>query len=335
VGKIHISVKFVVIVLSVLVVACGILIVYQHYANIALNNKNLLNTNCNADAGMNNYQVMSTDVAWLNVYTFLVGQQRSTLNYASLKYGLSIYMQNTKGTYSLYFEDLNTGAWFGVKESDAFMPFSLLKIPVMIATLKEVELGRISLDQKIILESSDLDPKSGELWKKGVGYEISVRDLLIALVKHSDNTALLALSRHAISEQTFIEAKLASGLPPLTNDTTVSPKQYSNMLRGLYFSHYLRKPFSELALTLMMDTDFNSQLPAGLPKDIKIAHKVGIYNLEGTYHDCGIIYAKDRSYILCVMSKNTDLAEADRVISQISKIVYDYVSKNATTIVNK
>jgi beta-lactamase class A len=146
------------------------------------------------------------------------------------------------------------------------------------------------------------------------------------MIKHSDNTALLALSRHVVSDSTFAEAKLGMGLPPMINDTAVSPKQYANMLRGLYFSNYLRKPFSEVALSLMMETDFNSQIPAGLPKDVKVAHKVGIYNLGGYYHDCGIVYAPNHPYILCVMSKNTDLAEADKVISQSSKIVYDYIS---------
>lgn len=332
-GK-HIPVNVVVAILVVLVVVLGLFNVYQFYFNNVLAVRNASHTNCNTEAGMTNYQTASTETAWFNVEAFLVEQQRSTLNYAGLKGGLSLIMHNTKGEYALYFEDLNTGSWFGINEDDTFMPFSLLKVPVMIATLKEVELGKVSLDQKIILEPQDIDSNSGDLWQKGVGYDISVRDLLTDLIKHSDNTALLALSRHAVSEQTFTEAKLASGLPSMTDNTTVSPREYSNMLRGLYFSHYLRKPFSELALILMMDTDFNSQLPAGLPKDVKIAHKVGIYNLEGTYHDCGIIYAKNNPYILCVMSKNTNLEEANTVISQISKIVYDYVSTNTTIIKN-
>jgi len=116
------------------------------------------------------------------------------------------------------------------------------------------------------------------------------------------------------------------GLPQSENFTYITPKDYANMLRGLYFSNYLRRPFSELALTIMLETDFNSQIPAGVPNTVKVAHKVGFYVNEGYYHDCGIVYASNTPYILCIMSKGGSPDEADRVMSQVSKIIYDRVT---------
>jgi beta-lactamase class A len=268
-------------------------------------------------------------MAWSNIDTFLLKQQNLTTKYSDLQKNLYLLLESANGQYSLYFEDLNTGVSFGINEKEEFVPLSLLKIPTLVATLKEVELGRVSLDKIVVLNERDLDNRSGKLWEKGAGYDISIKDLMINLIKHSDNTALLTLNRQVVSDTTFTEARLAMGLSsPSVNVTTLTAKDYSNMLRGLYFSNYLRKPFSELALTLMLETDFNSQIPAGVPLDVKVAHKVGIYAFEGLYHDCGIVYAKDNPYILCIMSKNTSSKEADKIISEVSRMIYNFVSTN-------
>jgi len=298
-----------------------------------LSREGIFQQSCNPDTGTANYQLLSPDIAWLSANEFLLRQHQTTTSYADLKNSVSIILQNTQGHYAFYFEDLTTGANVGINENEEFMPLSLFKVPVMIATLKEVEIGEASLNQKVVLDKLDLDNNSGTLWQKGPGYATNVKDLLIALIKHSDNTASNALSRHVISNPVMFESVVAVGLPePTMNDTRVSPKQYAGMLRSLYFSNYLRKPFSELGLTLMLDTDFNSQIPAGLPKDIKVAHKVGFYIWEGYFHDCGIIYAPKKPYLLCVMSKNSNSAEADKVISQLSRIVYASVVADNSTV---
>ncbi|MEK6825260.1 MAG: serine hydrolase [Nanoarchaeota archaeon] len=118
------------------------------------------------------------------------------------------------------------------------------------------------------------------------------------------------------------------GLPPPENDiTTVTPKEYINLFRSLYISSYLRRPFSEFALSLLLHTEFTSQIPAGLPPDVKVAHKVGINREEKIFHDCGIIYLPKKNYLLCMMSKNSTQEESDRVMSAVSRTIYDYLSR--------
>jgi len=308
--------------------------------NNILQQKQTLTNTCNIDATSSNYTLPSSDIAWLNVDVFLEKQKETAATYDDLKRSLSFIIGSTRGQFALYYEDLTTGASIGINEQEEFVPVSLLKVPLMIATLKSVETGSVSLDQTVTLQKEDIDSNSGVLWKQGAGYQITVKDLLINLIQHSDNTAVYALSRHVVTDEMVAESRATLGLNSTSgaNDSNnITPKEYSDMLRGLYFSNYLRKPFSELALTIMLNTDYNSQLPAGVPKNIQVAHKIGVYTTEGYYHDCGIIYAPGKPYILCVMSKNTDAVEADKVISQISRIVYDYVTTNNTnsTVVTK
>jgi beta-lactamase class A len=322
----------IILILVILSLASISFSIYIFTYNKVLASQSILQRSCNPDTGTLDYQLLSPDIAWLSANEFLVRQQQTTTSYADLKKSVSIILQNAQGDYAFYFEDLTTGAWVGINENKEFMPLSLFKVPVMIATLKEVEIGQASLDQKVVLDKLDIDNKSGLLWKKGSGYEITVKDLLINLIHHSDNTASEALTRHVISKEIMFESVIAMGLPePTLNDTRVTAREYSNMLRSLYFSNYLRRPFSELALTIMLESDFNSQIPAGLPKNIKVAHKVGFYVWEGYYHDCGIIYAPNKPYLLCVMSMDSSAEEADKIISQLSKIVYSSVTANNAT----
>ena len=107
-----------------------------------------------------------------------------------------------------------------------------------------------------------------------------------------------------------------------------STKEYTNFFRSLYISSYLRRPLSEFALSLLITTEFSSQIPAGLPQGVRVAHKLGINSDEKIFHDCGIVYLPQKHYLLCVMSKNSTQEESDRVISNVSKAVYAYRSKN-------
>ena len=325
--------KNVIILFLVIVSLLSISInVYQRGYNKILLKQNELNTVCNRDLGNTNYQLLSPDIAWLSVDNFLVKQKHMTTSYQDMKSNINLILQNAQGHYAFYFEDLTTGAWLGINEKEEFMPLSLLKVPTMIATLKEVEDGNLSLDQYVVLDEQDIDNRSGSLWMKGPGYALTVKDLLMRLIQDSDNTAELTLVNHVISDGVLLESTSAIGFSQSGNVTMVTPKEYANMLRGLYFSNYLRRPFSELALTIMLETDFNSQIPAGIPSTVKVAHKVGFYTWEGYYHDCGIIYAPDKPYILCIMSKGSTAEEADRVMSQLSKLVYERVTANNSII---
>jgi beta-lactamase class A len=273
---------------------------------------------------------LSPAVAWMNVNTFLNVQSKYSVQFYGLRKEMLAISNssNVSGHYGIYFEDLNTGAWVGIYEKDLFIPESLLKVPVMIAVLKKIELGELNLNQKIVLTSSDLDSRSGTLASKGAGYAITLKDLLVELIKDSDNTALNAIHRTSVSDFDVVSAWIAMGLPEESGTVYLGPKQYSNILRSLYYSSYLREDSSELALSLMSTTDYSSKIPAGVPSNIPISHKVGfLYNLDGlnTYHDCGIIYHPAKPYILCIMSQNASEAESTQVMSNISHIVYNYV----------
>lgn len=72
------------------------------------------------------------------------------------------------------------------------------------------------------------------------------------------------------------------------------------------------------------NTIFNDRIPKLLPKDVRVAHKIG--NQVGAYHDVGVVFS-DEPYVISIMSRNVDdETEACEVIANISKKVYDFVT---------
>jgi beta-lactamase class A len=76
-------------------------------------------------------------------------------------------------------------------------------------------------------------------------------------------------------------------------------------------------------IKILLDQTFNDIIPAGLPKDVKVAHKTG--SITGVHHDSGIVFLPDgRKYVLVLLSKDlTDENAAVQSMAKISSMIYD------------
>ena len=292
--------------------------------------------NNDQQAKPSNFTLLSPYIAQMAPDDFLEKQEYFRASYYGLKQRINDTLVKENITAGIYFEDLNSGAWVGINEREKFIPSSLMKIPVAAAIIKKTERNELNLSDPVTILPDDLDYKYGNLAEKGYGYNMTIIQLTNYMFYHSDNTALRALFRQ-IDDNDNIDAWMNLGIPygkvvPYLNGTNqtlfVSPKDYSNILRTLYYSGYLKRRSSQLLLLLLSKTSFKDGLPAGVPENVTVAHKIGAYELEGTFyhHDCGIIYTPHEPYILCVMTKGMPPEESNVFIRRISRIAYDYVT---------
>ena len=108
-------------------------------------------------------------------------------------------------------------------------------------------------------------------------------------------------------------------------------KEYSSFFRVLYNSSYINKESSEFALELLAESKFTEGIKSGVPKNIVVSHKFGEQINKNSLlqlHDCGIVYAPKKPYILCVMTRGNNFDELADIIKNISKITYDSVTGN-------
>jgi beta-lactamase class A len=232
---------------------------------------------------------------------------------------------------AVYFRDLNNGPWFGVNEKDGFLPASLLKVPLMISVFKQAMDDPAFLGKQFVYQGESKNKeyfKAGNELKNNQAY--SVNEAVAYMIRYSDNNASHVLS-YALDTSTITTSYSELGiLLPDRLDYSISARTYGSFFRILYNSTFLNKEYSEQALRLLSETEFDKGLVAGVPKSIKVAHKFGerqVVGITKQLHDCGIIYYPNHPYLLCVMTRGQDFDKLSSFIAQISKIVYNAVDK--------
>ncbi len=230
--------------------------------------------------------------------------------------------------FALYFEYLPTGTSIGINEKLEFVSGSLFKVPVAMAYLRKKERLGIKEDKTVVLGEEQMDPRFGNLWKLGPGAKINLAEAVKLSLTESDNTAVNLLLKEPevqdyqwVYEGLDIDLKGKAGEPPI-----ITNKSLSSILKALYFSAILNKENSELVLKYLSESKFDDQIVAGVPKDVAVAHKIGVFG--EAFMDCAIVYVPKRPYLLCMRSKS-DQQTAQERMKKISKIVYDYVSTEA------
>lgn len=248
------------------------------------------------------------------------------INFLELRNNVRLITDPYKDSFALYFEYLPTGTSIGINATNEYYVASLFKLPVVMAYFKHKENNNITIDNKVKIRPDEIDSRFGDLWKKGVGYEISLEEAARTAIVDSDNTAAQVLGPY-IDDRDFknvydgidIDLKISS------QGALLSPKNYSSILKSLYFTAVLNKDNSEKILEYMTQTKFDDKLVAGVPDGVPIAHKIGVIDGQA-YLDCGIVYVPRRPYILCMVSKSNEEIARDRM-KTISKTIYDFVSK--------
>lgn len=240
---------------------------------------------------------------------------------------------------AFYIEDLNTGGWIGWKERDAFIGASLLKVPVAIGVMKKVERGEWSLDDSSFpIEEGFKDTYFGELWKTPNGTPVTVRKLLEEMLQNSDNTAVGTLVSKLTPEERediyyhigVVNAeKVVREVSEGQKASELSAKDLSTVFRALYNATYLTRKSSSYILDLLTETKFDEVISTSIPKDVKVAHKIGNFlnkdpKRPQQYHDCGVVYYPKHPYLYCIMTKNYKAEESEKIITGIGSEIINY-----------
>jgi beta-lactamase class A len=247
-------------------------------------------------------------------------------NFLPLRKQLHEMIGPYEDSFAIYFEYLPTGTSIGINEDSEFTAASLLKVPVVMAYYHKKEILGFDQDATVKIQQNELDKHFGDLYKRGVGYDINLADAARLALTESDNTASLVLADQ-ISQDDFSYVYEGLDIPLTVKDKSpiVTAQQYTSILKSLYFSSILNKDNSEKILDLLTKTKFNDKLPAGVPQDVRVAHKIGLIDRQ-IYQDCGIIYVPGRPYVLCMISKSDKVTARERM-KAISEEVYKYVSE--------
>lgn len=275
-------------------------------------------------------QAEQTEYPFLAKRLFVDNSNDVLINFSPLRTSLNQYFEQNNLDGSLYFEYLPTGTSIRINGNDEFRAASLMKLPVAMELFKAQEKGLLDLDDKVQLKKEWLNDGYGDLYKEGAGYELSLRELAAILLVDSDNTALRgaieATANLDLDDRALGALDVEFSLTE-NGEISIGSRSYGSFLKCLYFACYNSKEDSQEILKYLSETDFNERIVAGIPEGITVSHKIGVFNNQ-VQGDCGIVYLKDRNYILCLMIEGQENTQTNEHFQNISRTVYDFVESN-------
>jgi beta-lactamase class A len=332
------SKKIIIVQFAFILIVAALLFVYIRFKRPAGNT--FVVAPVKADNVMNSVQ--PKEIGFINPATAINLNKHYIINFKPLRDDLAAYQaQQHKATKQaqktyIYFAYLNNSSWIGLNEKDMFTAASTIKVPLAMTIYKMEEQGKLHSTDSYTLEDLDIDKNFGNLYKVGPDNSFTIEELTHIMLTYSDNTAMQAL---------FHVLKLSGIDDPLTDlynaigwdysdfgtvptYIQINVKTLSNMFVALYNASYDNIDNSKKILEYLSESVFDEQIVAGVPKNVIVSHKIGVNGEDFTYSDCGIVYAPNRPYILCVGSSGVPKVVADEFIKTVSKMVYQYVIKN-------
>ena len=251
------------------------------------------------------------------------------------------------GKVSVAVVHVETGKLSVVEASNELPLFSVYKLPLAIAVLKNIEEGRLKLDQKVHVGAEDVVTgwRGNTLrWKKPV--DLTIKQLLELSIVESDNTSAEKLLQLAggpavvtdrmrsfdlqqIDIRTTRKEYVATG-----NPNTGSALGFVKLLSRLQRGELLQPTQTEFLIALMerAKTGLN-RLRGNLPSGTRVADKTGSGDpnpktkLASSTNDVGLIMLPNgRGHLaMAVLLHDSTLADAhqEKLIADLARAAFD------------
>jgi len=232
-------------------------------------------------------------------------------------------------------KNLKTGEYAAYNESEVVPSASLIKVYIMAEILRQVNEGKLSLKQRVVVDEKVKVPFS-ILTILETNNSYTLLDIITLMIVQSDNTATNILIDmagednvnaliHSLSlKGTSLQRKMMdfnARKEGRENLTTAS--DMSQMMESLYLGKVLDKESSSNMIDILKKQLDTTMMMLNIPDETVVAHKTG--ELDYIDHEAGIVYLDNNDYVFCVLVWDAITNNyARQSIGQISKVVYDY-----------
>jgi len=244
---------------------------------------------------------------------------------------------------------LETGQAVSLNQKEHFPMQSVYKLPIAMAVLRQIDDGKIKLEQKVRVEKSDMvSPGQGSPLRDRhpEGAEVSVSELLKLAVSESDGTASDVLMRIAGGPEVFGKYLSELGIGEIAVVNTEKEfaqnwqTQYQNwaspdgavaLLRALHESRGISEANRTLLLKFMTGSPTGPKRLKGLlPAGAEVAHKTGTSGsregVTAATNDIGIITLPNGKHLavaVFVADSPADEKTREEVIAKIARALWD------------
>src|SRR5271169_3286521 len=248
--------------------------------------------------------------------------------------------QQLDGVLGVAILDLTSGQQLLVHPDEVFPQASSIKIAVLAELYHQAEQSahgvkdRATLQDRYVVRAADLVADSSILGGLTPGVtSLTNRDLATIMVAVSDNSAtnvlidrvgmdnVVRLTESLGLAHTQLRRKMMDLQAAAEGRENIStPREMMQLLEQLYRGKVIAAPLLDDFFAVLA-TAKDSWIPRDLPADLRIANKPG--ELEGVRNDSGIVFLKNRPYVICVMTTYLASERAgENAITRISGLAY-------------
>jgi len=247
--------------------------------------------------------------------------------------GISFYDAETTVQWSY-----NADAWFHAA--------STMKLAVLLGVFRQVDRGELALDAPVHVRNRftsivNQEPFMLDLGRDAdpdvyghLGKTLTVKELAYWMITKSSNlgTNLLVEVVGIPTIQLALDELEIDGIKVLrgVEDQRAFEAGLNNEVTAHGLLKLLRliaegKAYSQKAcdemLEILLDQQYRSGIPAGLPKAARVAHKTG--NISTVHHDAGIVYLEGRKpYVLVILTQFPAEQGRGTAVADVSRDIF-------------
>jgi len=241
----------------------------------------------------------------------------------------------------MFFLDLDTGNYLDINGDRVFPAASTIKLPILLAYFQDLDAGKVSLDETLVMRRDLMTNGSGTMQYKRAGTKFSARETVTKMITISDNTATnmiidrlggIAKLNQRFRSWGLKDTVIRNLLGDFRGTNTTSSKDMVRLLALLTKEKLLSPSSQEQALEILHNTVTRTLLPAGLGPGADIAHKTG--DIGFLIGDAGMITMPNgKRYLAGIFVRRPYKDSRGRdFIRQVSGLVYDYLDQQATAV---
>ena len=245
------------------------------------------------------------------------------------------------------FYDAETTIQWSYNADHYFHAASTMKLAVLLGVFRQIDRNELGLDAPVHIRNRftsivNQEPFMLDLGRDAdpdvyghLGRTLTVRELAYWMITKSSNLATNLLVdvvgihtiQQALDELDIDGVKVLRGVEDqaasqagLNNEVTANG--LLKMLRLIADGRAYSQRACDEMLKIMLDQQYRSGIPAGLPKAARVAHKTG--NISTVHHDAGIVFLEGRKpYVLVILTQFSAEAGRGTAVAEVSRDIFN------------
>ncbi len=245
------------------------------------------------------------------------------------------------------FYDADSTIQWSYNADHYFHAASTMKLAVLLGVFRQVDRGELGLESPVHVRNRftsivNQEPFMLDLGRDAdpdvyghLGKTLSVRELSYWMITKSSNLATnllvdvvgIPIIQQSLDELEIDGVKILRGVEDqsafnagLNNEVTANG--LLKLLRLIADGKAYSRDACDEMLKIMLDQQYRSGIPAGLPKAARVAHKTG--NISTVHHDAGIVFLEERKpYVLVILTEFAAERGRGAAVADVSRDIFN------------